>query len=124
MKFLLTTENHLKYNTIITEHIQIRISYIDVIKTTKDRREELQSSYYFWCNCKKCEESEPMVEAAACPNKFCTYPCSLDADMCENCNTKFPENFKETFYEISDLTAYHLQNMKNIACILFINNIN
>lgn len=64
-----------------------------------------------------------MVEAAACPNKFCTYPCSLDADMCENCNTKFPENFKETFYEISDLTAYHLQNMKNIACILFINNI-
>ncbi|XP_043795261.1 histone-lysine N-methyltransferase SMYD3 isoform X1 [Apis laboriosa] len=94
---------------------QIRISYIDVIKTTKDRREELQSSYYFWCKCKKCEESEPMVEAAACPNKFCTYPCSLDADMCENCNTKFPENFKETFYEISDLTAYHLQNMKNIA---------
>ncbi|XP_043526297.1 histone-lysine N-methyltransferase SMYD3 isoform X2 [Frieseomelitta varia] len=94
---------------------QIKITYIDVIKTTKDRRTELQSSYYFWCNCEKCEGPEPMAEAAACPNKFCTYPCPSDADMCENCNTKFSKNFKKIFDEISEFTAYHLENMKNIA---------
>ncbi|KAF3430778.1 hypothetical protein E2986_00344 [Frieseomelitta varia] len=95
--------------------IIIKITYIDVIKTTKDRRTELQSSYYFWCNCEKCEGPEPMAEAAACPNKFCTYPCPSDADMCENCNTKFSKNFKKIFDEISEFTAYHLENMKNIA---------
>ncbi|XP_017789318.1 PREDICTED: histone-lysine N-methyltransferase SMYD3 [Habropoda laboriosa] len=94
---------------------QIRISYIDILKTTKDRRAELQSSYYFWCNCKKCEEPEPMAEAAACPNKCCTHPCSPSADICENCNTKFPEEFEETFEEVSEFTAHHLQNMKNVA---------
>lgn len=94
---------------------QIRIPYIDVIKTTRDRRAELQSSYYFWCDCEKCEKPEPMAEAAACPNKLCTYPCAPNADLCEKCNTKFPENFKEIFDEISEFTAYHLENMKNIA---------
>ncbi|CAL7947993.1 unnamed protein product [Xylocopa violacea] len=94
---------------------QIRISYIDILKTTKDRRTELQNSYYFWCNCERCEEPEPLAEAAACPNKLCTYPCCPDTDVCESCNTKFPEKFRETFDEVSDFTAHHLQNMKNIA---------
>nr|XP_034194317.1 histone-lysine N-methyltransferase SMYD3 isoform X2 [Osmia lignaria] len=94
---------------------QIRISYIDVLKTTKERRTELQSSYYFWCNCKKCEEPEPMVEAAVCPNKLCKNPCFLDIDNCSECNTKLSEKFKETFNEVSSFTAHHLQNMKNMA---------
>lgn len=94
---------------------QIRISYIDILKTTRERREELLSSYYFWCNCEKCEEPEPMAEAAKCPNKFCTYPCSSDADICENCNTRFPEEFRETFEEVSEFTAHHLQSMKNVV---------
>lgn len=63
-----------------------------------------------------------MAEAAACPNKLCTYPCAPNADLCEKCNTKFPENFQEIFDEISEFTAYHLENMKNIACILLVNN--
>ncbi|XP_015431558.1 PREDICTED: histone-lysine N-methyltransferase SMYD3 [Dufourea novaeangliae] len=94
---------------------QIRISYIDVLKTTKDRRMELQNSYYFWCNCKKCEQPELMAEAAMCPNKSCTHPCSPDTDTCTKCGTEFPEKFKDTFHEISDFTAYHLQSMKDMA---------
>ncbi|OAD56993.1 SET and MYND domain-containing protein 3, partial [Eufriesea mexicana] len=93
----------------------IRISYIDVLQTTRDRRSELQSRYYFWCRCKKCEEAEPMAEAAACPNKFCTYPCSPDAVVCESCNTKFPEDFKKIFDEISDFTADNLDSMVDVA---------
>nr|XP_012152302.1 PREDICTED: histone-lysine N-methyltransferase SMYD3 isoform X1 [Megachile rotundata]XP_012152303.1 PREDICTED: histone-lysine N-methyltransferase SMYD3 isoform X1 [Megachile rotundata] len=94
---------------------QIRISYIDVLKTTKERRSELQSSYYFWCNCKKCEEPELMAEAAACSNKNCTNPCSPDMESCPECNIKLLENFKEIFDEVSSFTAHHLQNMKNMA---------
>lgn len=94
---------------------QIRISYIDVLKTTQERRSELQSSYYFWCNCKKCEKPELMAEAAACPNKNCTNPCSPDMESCPECNVKLPEKFKEIFNEVSSFTAHHLQNMKNMA---------
>ncbi|XP_043253965.1 histone-lysine N-methyltransferase ASHR1 [Colletes gigas] len=94
---------------------QIRISYIDIFKTTKDRRAELQSSYYFWCTCKKCEQPDVLAEAAACPNKFCTYPCTPDTNMCQKCNTQFPEKFKETFEEVSEFSTHHLQNMKNMA---------
>nr|XP_031844235.1 histone-lysine N-methyltransferase SMYD3 isoform X3 [Nomia melanderi] len=93
---------------------QIRISYIDVLKTTKDRRAELQSSYYFWCNCKRCEQPELTTTAAMCPNKSCMYPCSSDTDSCEKCKTRFPDKFKETFDEISDFTAYHLQNNSDL----------
>ncbi|XP_076232272.1 SET and MYND domain containing, class 3 isoform X3 [Calliopsis andreniformis] len=90
---------------------QIRISYIDVLKTTQDRRAELKNSYYFWCDCKKCEQPESMAEAAACPNKSCTHPCTSHINVCPKCNTKFPENFKEIFDEVSDFTAHHLQNL-------------
>ncbi|XP_033321776.2 SET and MYND domain containing, class 3 isoform X1 [Megalopta genalis] len=94
---------------------QIRLSYIDVLKTTEDRRTELQSSYYFWCNCKRCEEPELTTRAVMCSNKACTHPCSPDEGICENCGTVFPDKFKETFDEISDFTAYHLQSMKDTA---------
>ncbi|XP_076183551.1 SET and MYND domain containing, class 3 isoform X2 [Ptiloglossa arizonensis] len=94
---------------------QIRISYIDILKTTKDRRAELQSSYYFWCTCKRCEQPDIMAEAVKCPNKSCTYPCSSDTSICQKCHTQFSEKFKETFDEVSDFTAHHLQNMKNMA---------
>ncbi|XP_053988242.1 histone-lysine N-methyltransferase SMYD3-like isoform X1 [Hylaeus volcanicus] len=94
---------------------QIRISYIDILKTTKDRREVLQSSYYFWCTCKRCEQPDVMAEAAKCPNKSCMHPCPSDADICQKCSAQFSDKFKETFDEVSDFTAYHLQNMKNMA---------
>ncbi|XP_076289128.1 SET and MYND domain containing, class 3 isoform X2 [Lasioglossum baleicum] len=93
---------------------QIRISYIDVLKLTKDRRAELQSSYYFWCNCKRCEQPELTTGAAMCPNKSCMHPCSPAAGTCENCQTQFPEKFQETFDEISDFTAYHLQKTSDL----------
>ncbi|KAG5325942.1 SMYD3 methyltransferase, partial [Acromyrmex heyeri] len=31
----------------------IRISYVDLLNSNKDRREELHSSYYFWCDCER-----------------------------------------------------------------------
>ncbi|KAI4503916.1 hypothetical protein M0802_001319 [Mischocyttarus mexicanus] len=94
---------------------QIRITYIDILDSTKDRCEELKNSYYFLCDCQRCKQPEPMAGAAACPKSSCTYPNSSDATECKECNTKFPQNFKETFDEVTEFSAHHLQNMKNMA---------
>ncbi|XP_077274028.1 SET and MYND domain containing, class 3 isoform X1 [Temnothorax americanus] len=94
---------------------QVRISYIDLLNSNKDRREELHSSYYFWCDCERCKKEEPMAEAAACPNLSCDSPCSVEADKCEKCDTKISVEFKETFREVVDFTAHHLEKMKTMA---------
>ncbi|XP_018051655.1 PREDICTED: histone-lysine N-methyltransferase SMYD3 isoform X1 [Atta colombica] len=94
---------------------QIRISYVDLLNSNKDRREELHSSYYFWCDCERCKKEEPMAEVAACPNLSCDSPCSIEADECEKCNTEISVEFKETFREVVDFTAHHLEKMKTMA---------
>jgi len=92
---------------------------VDLLSSNKDRREELYNSYYFWCDCEKCKQAEPMVEASACPNLSCDSPCSIEADDCKKCGAKLSQAFKETFQEVTDFTAHHLEKMKTMACILF-----
>ncbi|XP_072765450.1 histone-lysine N-methyltransferase SMYD3 isoform X1 [Anoplolepis gracilipes] len=94
---------------------QIRISYIDLLNSNKDRREELNNSYYFWCDCERCKQVEPMAEAAACPNLSCDSPCLIEADNCKKCGTKISEEFKNTFREVTDFTIHHLEEMKTMA---------
>jgi len=93
---------------------------VDLLNSNKDRREELHSSYYFWCDCERCKKEEPMAEVAACPNLSCDSPCSIEADECEKCNTEISVEFKETFREVVDFTTHHLEKMKTMACILLI----
>ncbi|XP_039311446.1 histone-lysine N-methyltransferase SMYD3 isoform X2 [Solenopsis invicta] len=94
---------------------QIRISYIDLLNSNKDRREELYNSYYFWCDCERCKKEEPMADAAACPNSSCDSPCSIEADKCEMCSARISVEFKKTFQEVVDFTAHHLEKMKTMA---------
>ncbi|XP_012525626.1 histone-lysine N-methyltransferase SMYD3 isoform X2 [Monomorium pharaonis] len=94
---------------------QIRISYVDLLSSNKDRREELHNTYYFWCDCERCKKEEPMAEAAACPNSSCDSPCSIEVDECEKCNTRISVEFKKTFQEVVDFTVHHLEKMKTMA---------
>ncbi|XP_067215215.1 histone-lysine N-methyltransferase SMYD3 isoform X2 [Linepithema humile] len=94
---------------------QIRISYVDLLNSNKDRREELHSSYYFLCDCEKCKQPDPMAEATACPNSLCDSPCLIDAEECEKCGTKLSKEFKEKFREVTDFTAHNLEKMKTMA---------
>ncbi|XP_015599197.1 histone-lysine N-methyltransferase SMYD3 isoform X2 [Cephus cinctus] len=94
---------------------QIRISYIDLLNSTEDRRAELKDSYYFWCNCQRCLQPEPFVAAATCPHRNCTNPCSPDIRVCSDCGQEFPHGFKEKFDQVTEFTAHHLQNMKSMA---------
>lgn len=94
---------------------QIKISYIDLLNSTETRNDILMNTYYFVCDCERCTQPEPMAGAAACPKTSCTYPNSPDAIVCKKCNTKFPSNFKEIFDEVTEFTAYHLEEMKNMS---------
>lgn len=94
---------------------QIRISYVDLLSSNKERREELHGSYYFWCDCERCRQVDTIAQASVCPSPSCDSPCSIEADDCEKCGTKLSQAFKETFREVSEFTAHHLEKMKTMA---------
>ncbi|RZC32557.1 histone-lysine N-methyltransferase SMYD3 [Asbolus verrucosus] len=100
--------------------VQIYISYIDVLNTTKDRQKELEAAYYFLCQCPKCLAPEPPeINAAACPNKQCDNYIDIENanpdDKCCKCNAIISETFLEQFKQVVELTDMHLQNMKQLA---------
>lgn len=98
---------------------QIHISYIDVLNTTMTRRSELQSTYYFLCECQKCKEPEEFAAAAICAS--CEGPFELltgEEDSCPRCAKKISSAFRSKFNEVTKFTAHHLETMKYVACIL------
>ncbi|XP_059060322.1 histone-lysine N-methyltransferase SMYD3 isoform X2 [Achroia grisella] len=58
---------------------QIRISYIDLMKTPYERQTELLENYYFLCQCDRCMDESQMkiVHAAKCLNSECDSPVSI-----------------------------------------------
>ncbi|KAM3966835.1 SET and MYND domain containing, class 3 [Aphomia sociella] len=58
---------------------QIRISYIDLMKTPYERQTELLENYYFLCQCDRCmdETQIRMVHAAKCLNSECENPVNI-----------------------------------------------
>ncbi|XP_063979685.1 histone-lysine N-methyltransferase SMYD3 [Diachasmimorpha longicaudata] len=94
---------------------EVRITYIDVLKDTNTRRAELKKSYYFLCECERCNCPETIEIAAACPNKECTYPCQSRDSHCIKCGEKFSKGFAECFDEVSELSAFHLDKMSHTA---------
>ncbi|XP_039311449.1 histone-lysine N-methyltransferase SMYD3 isoform X2 [Solenopsis invicta] len=93
---------------------QIRITYVNLLNSNKDRREELYNSYYFWCDCERCKEKEPM---AACPNSSCDWPCSIEDDKCEKCSARISAEFKKNFQEVMDFIEDCLEKMKTTTYV-------
>lgn len=58
---------------------QIRISYIDLMKTPYERQTELLENYYFLCQCDRCmdETQLKMVHGAKCLNSECNNPVTI-----------------------------------------------
>ncbi|XP_039765676.1 histone-lysine N-methyltransferase SMYD3 isoform X2 [Pararge aegeria] len=58
---------------------QIRISYVDMMKTPIERQTELQQNYYFLCTCDRCMDEEHLkyVHAAKCLNAKCSNPVNV-----------------------------------------------
>ncbi|XP_072935270.1 histone-lysine N-methyltransferase SMYD3 isoform X2 [Epargyreus clarus] len=57
----------------------IRISYIDLMKTSYERQMELQENYYFLCQCDRCMDDNLLkhYHAAQCLNTQCDNPISI-----------------------------------------------
>ncbi|XP_074110196.1 SET and MYND domain containing, class 3 [Cotesia typhae] len=94
---------------------KIFITYIDLLKDTKTRREELNQSYFFWCECERCNTPETIEISAACPNKKCTNPCSSMLDKCDKCGEKITDEFVDKFNEVCELSLYQLDKMQSTA---------
>ncbi|CAH1986255.1 unnamed protein product [Acanthoscelides obtectus] len=100
------------------------ISYIDVMALKKERQSELESAYYFLCQCPSCVEPEPIVEmmGMACPNKQCKNcidsTCIKPGQKCSKCKTEIKEEFIREFNDIMDMTNMHLDNMKGSTSYL------
>ncbi|CAK1548106.1 unnamed protein product [Leptosia nina] len=58
---------------------QIRISYIDLMKTPFERQMELLENYYFVCDCDRCMDKDQLkyLHAAKCLNMKCDNPVNI-----------------------------------------------
>ncbi|CAG2066497.1 unnamed protein product, partial [Timema podura] len=56
--------------------MEIFISYIDLLNFPQERRKELQQTYYFLCECRRCNDVEELAEMSSvvCPNQVCREP--------------------------------------------------
>ena len=84
-----------------------------------ERRRELQSSYYFWCRCERCNNPEPYGTAAKCPNKSCTNPCSIKDLKCNECGEELSPTFADEFEVTRTLSIYHLDKKEEESSILY-----
>lgn len=96
---------------------KIFISYIDLLSTSTERRNDLKANYYFLCCCSQCVDKQKDMEmnAASCVNERCDALVDIESDRCEKCNSYITMEHREKFKEIMDLTKNHLQNMEDIA---------
>nr|CAD7416834.1 unnamed protein product [Timema poppensis] len=55
---------------------KIFISYIDLLNFPQERRKELQQTYYFLCECRRCNDVEELagMSSVVCPNQECRAP--------------------------------------------------
>lgn len=88
-----------------------------------ERQKELETAYYFLCNCPKCLTPEPLeMTGSACPNTKCDNCIDIEntkvGQPCSKCLTLLSEEFVTEFREIVKMTQMHLNNMRETTCIL------
>nr|CAD7462282.1 unnamed protein product [Timema tahoe] len=56
--------------------MEIFISYIDLLNFPQERHKELQQTYYFLCECRRCNDVEELagMSSVVCPNQVCREP--------------------------------------------------
>ncbi|KAK0175816.1 hypothetical protein PV328_000018 [Microctonus aethiopoides] len=90
---------------------KIFVTYIDILRNAETRQDELRKSYYFNCECARCSTPEIMEIAAVCQNKNCAIPCLPTNAYCNKCGEKFPNDFKERFDIVCELSNCKLMEM-------------
>ncbi|KRX91729.1 SET domain-containing protein 14 [Trichinella pseudospiralis] len=83
-----------------TDPSQCFIAYVDVGRSRYQRRKELQSKWYFWCECERCRDPcDDRLTSIRCVNVDCSEPVCITEDQtntkniqCRRCGSKMPEN--------------------------------
>ncbi|XP_015041837.1 histone-lysine N-methyltransferase SMYD3 isoform X1 [Drosophila pseudoobscura] len=97
---------------------KIFISYIDLLNTPEQRRQDLKDHYYFLCVCSKCRDPKEarQMTAAACPNRKCSASINIEWNNCKRCSVGISPKLRNAYNEIMALTKHNLEAMKDVAC--------
>nr|CAD7264665.1 unnamed protein product [Timema shepardi] len=120
-----------------TSHPPIFISYIDLLNFPQERRKELQQTYYFLCECRRCNDVEELagMSSVVCPNQECRAPvpvpthvritssnnCAIkhfpvgDRPCCLTCGAIVSDEMHQEYLEVAEFTQDQLNVMNNIA---------
>lgn len=93
---------------------KIFISYIDLLNTKKQRRQELKDNYFFLCMCSKCINEPENIEmkSGVCRNKNCSEMVDMSLNNCSKCGTGISPGHRNTYNEVLSMTKQNLENMK------------
>lgn len=100
---------------------KIYISYIDLLNTPEQRRQDLKDHYYFLCVCSKCIDPQETrdMNAAVCPNRNCDASVNPELGQCTQCESKMTDEQRQNYKEIMAWTESSLDSMKEVACMWF-----
>nr|CAD7574272.1 unnamed protein product [Timema californicum] len=102
---------------------KIFISYIDLLNFPQERRKELQQTYYFLCECRRCNDVEELagMSSVVCPNQECRAPVPVpthpvgDRPCCLTCGAIVSDEMHQEYLEVAEFTQDQLNVMNNIA---------
>lgn len=111
-------------NVIATENIgpddEITISYLDLLKTTNERKKYLKENYGFHCRCSRCNILDQSM-VFPLDNYFC-FKCSKEVlDDCNHCGTSYSINhplIAKMYVSMNKLTKFVNNNSPIDICYL------
>lgn len=94
-----------------------------MLNTSEGRRKDLQSNYYFWCDCVRCQNTSEDMEmnAAKCPNKKCKAFVDISNNNCQRCRATISTEHRSLFLEAVKFTKENLEKMGETSCKHFTN---
>ncbi|VVC44586.1 Zinc finger, MYND-type [Cinara cedri] len=105
--------------------LHVYISYLELMQTTEERRNELQTNYYFLCECKRCitNYEQQFVNSMICTNAECKAAIPLgnkekeipDSVSCSKCLEKVTKDRIQMFFDVTDFTEFQLNRMRDIG---------
>ncbi|ALC49602.1 Bzd [Drosophila busckii] len=94
---------------------KIFISYIDLLNTPEQRREDLKAHYYFLCVCSKCIDPQEQLDMNAAVCQGCAAAIDVEQPKCQCCNASVTAEQRQNYTETMSLTQSSLDAMKDVA---------
>ncbi|KAK9498342.1 hypothetical protein O3M35_002996 [Rhynocoris fuscipes] len=97
---------------------KVRISYIDVLKQTDERKLALSEQYYFLCDCPRCNSQtfhSELENTLQCERCLSPINCSNDNVKCSKCDWVATNELLVVYNEILSFTKEQHNAMNNVA---------